>query len=120
MLSIEELEQRVTDLLSLAKERMHDSDYVASVIAKIDPVAVRAKGALLNLMVALKDNAAGGKLSEDHYAGEVLRNAKVRELDKDPEISRLVEKGDYTSYTGFLRATLQQSGYGRSKGTGKR
>ena len=73
-----------------------DSDYIASVIAKIDPVAVRAKGALLNLMVALKDNAAGGKLSEDPGAGRVLRNAKVRELDKDPEISKLVEKGDYT------------------------
>jgi len=73
-----------------------DRDYVASVIAKIDPIAVRAKGALLNLMVALKDNAAGGKLSEDPAAGRVLRNKKVRELDKDPEISRLVEKGDYT------------------------
>ena len=73
-----------------------DRDYVASLIAKVDPVAVRAKGVLLNLMVALKDNAAGGKLSEDPAAGKVLRNVKVRELDKDPEITKLVEKGDYT------------------------
>jgi len=73
-----------------------DRDYIGSLIAKIDPVAVRSKGAILNLLVALKDNAAGGKLSENPAAGRVLRNAKVRELAKDPEVSGLVERGDYT------------------------
>ena len=71
-----------------------DRDYLGSLVAKLDPLATRARGAIGNLLVTLKDDAAGGKLAEDPTAAGVLRAEPVRELVNDPELLDLVERSD--------------------------
>lgn len=72
-----------------------DRDYLGALVSNLDPLAARARGAISNLLVTLKDNAAGGKLAEDPAAGNLLRSESLRELTNDPEIRRLVDDGDF-------------------------
>jgi hypothetical protein len=72
-----------------------DRDYLGALVAKLDPLAASARGAITNLLVALKDNAAGGKLAEDPAAAGVLRSDSLRDMANDPEIRQLVERGDF-------------------------
>ena len=72
-----------------------DRDYLGALVAKLDPFAARARGAITNLLVTLKDNAAGGKLAEDPAAGGILRTDSLRSLDSDPEVREMVDRGDY-------------------------
>lgn len=72
-----------------------DRDYLGSLIAKLDPLAARAKGAVSNLLVALKDQNVEDGLADDPAAASVLRNQSMRDLVDDPEVNELVQRGDY-------------------------
>ncbi len=72
-----------------------DRDQLGSLIARLDPLKARARGAISNLLVTLKDNAAGGKLSDDPLTANVLSSEAMRNLADDPELRELAERGDF-------------------------
>jgi hypothetical protein len=73
-----------------------DRDYLGALIAQVDPLAARARGAISTLLVALgEDGAVEANLAENPAAAEMLRNPALRGLAEDPEVSRYVERGEY-------------------------
>lgn len=72
-----------------------DRDYLGSMIAKIDPLAARARGAISTLLVALKDPAAGKNLAGDPVAASLFNNPALRDLADDPEVLGYLERGEY-------------------------
>lgn len=72
-----------------------ERDHLGHLIGKIDPLSARAKGAISNLLVTLKDDSAGEKLSKKPKVSRVLRTKGLKDLVNDPEVSELIEKGDH-------------------------
>ncbi len=72
-----------------------DRDYLGSLIAKFDPFAARARGAISHLLVVLRDDAVGDSLADDPAAAKVLRSRSMQDLAADPEMAELVNNGDY-------------------------
>ena len=72
-----------------------ERDHLGHIIGKIDPLSARAKGAISNLLVTLKDDSAGEKLSKKPKVSRVLRTKGLKDLVNDPEVSELIEKGDH-------------------------
>lgn len=73
-----------------------DRDYLGALIAQIDPLAARARGAISTLLVAFaEDGAVEGKLAEDAIGAEVMQNPSLRGLADDPEVAAYLERGDY-------------------------
>ena len=72
-----------------------ERDWIGKVIGKIDPLSARAKGAISNFLVTLKDDSAGGELSKHPKISRVLRTPGLRDLADDPEVAGLIKDGDY-------------------------
>ena len=72
-----------------------ERDWIGKVIGKIDPLSARAKGAISNFLVTLKDDSAGGELSKHPKISRVLRTPGLRDLADDPEVAQLIKNGDY-------------------------
>ena len=47
------------------------------------------------MLVTLKDDSAGEKLSKKPKVSRVLRTKGLKDLVNDPEVSELIEKGDH-------------------------
>ena len=84
-----------------------ERDWIGKVIGKIDPLSARAKGAISNFLVTLKDDSAGGELSKHPKISRVLRTPGLRDLADDPEVAQLIKNGDYISLLNHpkMRAT---------------
>ena len=72
-----------------------ERDHLGHIIGKIDPLSSRAKGAISNFLVALRDDSAGAELSKKPKVSRVLRAKGINELANDPEVSELLRKGDH-------------------------
>ena len=72
-----------------------ERDHLGHMIGTIDPLSARAKGAISNLLVTLKDDSAGEKLSKKPKVSRVLRTKGLKDLANDPEVLELIEKGDH-------------------------
>jgi len=72
-----------------------DRDYLGAMIAKVDPLAARARGAISTLLVALKDPVAGENLADDPVSAPLFSNSMLRDLAADPEVLGYLGRGEY-------------------------